>query len=179
MLNCTKIQTLLSQYATEELVNPLRDQVTAHLQQCPACKQESETELALLDTLGSLPLVSCPDQVTQNILDLVETEEKRQYSPNNFWWLGAATLVAAGLALILLLPQNQLGTPPRLEDTTETYTSLEIQSANYEARLALAKVASVINRNEKNAFEQVFGQEIPGAVGGSLLQITKSLQGEV
>ncbi len=88
-------------------------------------------------------------------------------------------MVAAGLALILLLPQDKPKTTPEFQATPKTYSSLEIQSATSKARLAQAKVASVINRNEASVFEQVFGEEIPGAVGGSLLQLTKSLQGEV
>ncbi len=179
MLNCTKIQGLLSQYASGELVNPIREQVGDHLLQCTTCRQELDTELELLETLGSLPLVACPDMVTETILEIIENEERQHNSTSRYWWLSASTLVAAGLALILLLPQDQIKTTPGLQSNQKTYSSLEIQSATSEARLALAKVASVINRNEKNAFEQVFGEEIPDAVGGSLLLITKSLQGEV
>ena len=179
MLNCTKIQGLLSQYASGELAIPVGEQVGDHLLQCTTCQQELDTELELLGALGSLPLVTCPEMVTENILEVIENEEMQHNSTSRYWWLSASSLVAAGLALILLLPQDQLKTTPGVQDTQNTYSSLEIQSATSEARLVLAKVASVINRNEKNAFEQVFGEEIPDAVGGSLLLITKSLQGEV
>jgi len=179
MLNCGKIQNLLSQYANAELITPLRAQVDEHLRQCSACRQELDTEMELLTTLGNLPLVSCPEFVSENILEAIEMDEKRQNSNRVFWPLGAATLVAAGLALILLLPQDQSKTNPGFLDNGRTFTNEEIQTATSDARLALAKVASVINRNETSAFEQVFGEEIPGAVGGSLLLITKNLQGEV
>jgi len=87
--------------------------------------------------------------------------------------VGASGLVAAGLALVLLAPfSNHPG-------SSDSYSSNEIQSATIEAQWALAKVVSVINKNEKNAFDQVFGQEIHGAVGGSLRLLTKNLQGEV
>ena len=104
MLNCTKIQGLLSQYATGELVNPLQELVGDHLQQCTVCRQELDTELQLLETLGNLPLVSCPDQVTDNILEIIldsEMSEERLQNPSSqYWWLGVSTLVAAGLALM-------------------------------------------------------------------------------
>ena len=179
MLNCQKIHSLISQYATGELVDSVREEVGEHLQQCNDCRQELDTELELLTSLGNLPLVPCPDQVTENILEVIQNEEDRQSSNSQNWVWGISTLMAAVLALIILLPQSELGSNAENQNSNQTYTTLEIQSATSEARLALAKVASVINRNENNAFKQVFGQEIPGAVGGSLLHITKNLQGEV
>ncbi len=179
MLNCSKTQELLSQYATGELINPVRQQVSTHLQKCSTCRQELDTEMELLTMLGNLPLVSCPELVTDNILKVIEEEERQQKTFSSHWPLAATGLLAAGLALILFLPRGELMKTPNAVGTSDSYSSLEIQAATNEARFALAKIATVINQKEKNVLERVFAEEIPDAVGASLLQLTKNLQGEV
>ncbi len=173
MIRCQKAQALLQKFATGDLPTAAQVLVEAHLEQCESCRLEFETEMELLVNLGELPLVPCPQPITNNILTRIEIVERRQNTAGNHWLLATSTLVAAGLALVLLLPGTTPTTPP------ETYSHREIITATKEAQWALAKVATVINRNEKNAFEQVFRKEIPGAVGGSLHRITKNLQGEV
>jgi len=173
MMNCEHIQTLLPEFARGNLAAEEQDLTANHLKQCPGCRLEFETELEFMVALGGLPLVECPTEVTDGILLQIQQDEKQIRKERRNWMFGASTLVAAGLALILLLPSAD-PVPP-----TETFSSSEINQATKEAQWALAKVVTVINRNENNAFEQVFGQEIPGAVGGSLRHITKNLQGEV
>lgn len=172
MMNCEKIQILLPEFARDELASVLTGQVETHLMQCQACRLEFEGELELMVGLGGLPMVACPEQVTTAIFDEID-QEKQQARWSKPWLLGTSTLVAASLALFLLFPQSPV--PVSESD----YTRAEIRNATRDAHYALAKVAAVINHNESNAFEQVFGQEIPDAVGGSLRLLTKNLQGEV
>ena len=172
-MNCEKIQTQLAEYASGNLPDTLQGIIEEHLLDCQHCQLEFEAELEMHFNLGSLPLVQCPQQVTNNILDEIEEEERRHRNSGRFWLMGATTLVAAGLALILLMPTSNPVCPG------PSYSQTEIRTATQEAQWALAKVATVINHHESTAFEQVFGQDIPGAVGGSLRKITKNLQGEV
>jgi anti-sigma factor RsiW len=174
MFDCEKTQPLLSEFANAELSTPLLKQVERHLQVCAACRQDFATEMDILVNLGDLPLIKCPDQVTDNILARIEYEARPpRISHRRFWLLGTSSLAAAALALMILAPWSET------TNSNDSYTNQEIRSATAEAQYALAKVAAVINQNEKSAFEQVFGQEIPGAVGGSLRHLTKNLQGEV
>lgn len=172
-MNCEKTLALFPEIGRGNLPPAEWEQISKHLDHCSECRKEFETELELLVGLGSLPLVECPRKVTDEILLQIEEMESNNSGKPHRWLLGATSLVAAGLALILLWPSAD---PVPAEDV---YSSLEINKAALEAQWVLAKVVTVINRNETNAFEQVFGQEIPGAVGGSLRHITKNLQGEV
>lgn len=173
MKNCEHIQAMLPEFPKGCLQASDQELVENHLDQCPACQLEFQTELELMAGLGGLPHFQCPQQVTDDILLQIDFEQKQSHTKNRSWLLGTSTLVAAGLALVLLLPSGDKTISP------EPYSTAEIQMASQEARWALAKVVTVINHNENNAFKQVFGQEINGAVGGSLRHITKNLQGEV
>ena len=173
MMNCENIQDLLPEFAQRDLPDALLGEIAEHLKGCKSCAQEFETELDFLVNLSGLPLVECPAHVTTGILGQIEAEENQSRVKTTNWLLGASTLMAAGLALVLLLPTTNPTPSP------DNFSQTEIREATHQAHYALAKVATVINRNESNAFEQVFSKEIAGAVGGSLRHITKNLQGEV
>jgi len=173
MMNCEKINGLLPEFVAGELPEETATMIDLHLADCPQCRQEFETELDLMVNLSGLPVVKCPDHVTAGILEEIENDEKKTQVPDRFWMLKTSTLVAAALALFLLMP----GTRPT--PSADQYSQVEISAATEQARYALAKVATVINRNENDAFEHVFSREIRGAVGESLLHITRNLQGEV
>ncbi len=174
MFDCKKTLHLLPEYTQQDL-NPLeRKCVENHLALCPSCREEYATEQLIIESLGDLPLLKCPDLVTKNILVQIETQAETQDRENvRPWFWDASSLVAAGLALVFFA---HLFFPAISSDS---YSRQEIQSATVEAQWALAKVAAVIDRQQKSSFEQVFGQEIPTAVGGSLRLLTKNLQGDV
>ncbi len=172
-MKCEKVHTLLPEYAKGSLPPSLQGVLDEHLQQCQSCQKDFVVEMEMMVNLGSLPLVPCPDHVTNDILEEIEIAERLQKSSGRYWLWGASTLVAAALALIILMPSSH-NSP-----STEPFSTAEIRVAAREASFALAKVATVINHNENQAFEQVLGREIPDAVGESLRRITKNLQGEV
>lgn len=172
MMNCRIFQTQLPDFVSGDAPSEMMDLLEQHLITCDSCRQEFETELECRFNLGNLPLVKCPQRVTTNILEHIGNEERDQKAGFRPWIWTASSLVAAGLALALLMPGTH-------EAPSTTYSNAEIHTATKEAQWALAKVATVINRSESNAFEQVFSQEISGAVGVSLIRITKNLQGEV
>jgi len=176
MISCEKCQLHICDHAIANLPEALAEQVQGHLADCPGCRAELEMERRLRTDMQDLPQVSCPPDVTRGILAAIEAEEHapRRHRPDRWVW-PAAGLVAAGLALVLLLPGRQPTPDPA---PTAAYSPTEIQAASGQAKLALARVAKVLNSNEQSTIDKVFGEEIPTAVGASLLHLTRNLQGE-
>lgn len=153
---CEQTRLQLTEYAAGDLPSTEAADVARHLDGCPACREELEVEKALRCTLGSLPVVECP----QGIGNFTpETAPVRRRSSR--WPWGAGLAAAAGLAALLIG-----GFVDRQPEAR--YTEAEMAAARHDMIYALELTADVLERSQRAAVVDVFGKSLPRAVTGSL-----------
>jgi len=181
--DCAWIESQLAGFAAGELDPREVAEVERHLATCPDCRGELAGELALRESLTSLPVVSCPERVTANILAVVNASDRRLGAARRrvvpigwrraTWGLAAAAVV---LALVFVAPWRD-----RPEDTyvagEDGWSEQEIRTARGEVRLTLALAARIIEKTERKTVTEVFGRQLRGAVIKSMKALTSSLEG--
>jgi anti-sigma factor RsiW len=165
MNTCERIRLQLTDFAAGDLAAPEAAAVARHLDGCPACREEMEAERSLREILGSLPTVRSPG----GIGDFVPA--RRVPRPDRARWRwGAGFAAAAGLAAILVggfldrAPQNR-------------WTEAELAAARHDVITTLGLAAEAIERGQRTAVVETFGQRLPRAVTGSL-KLKSPEQGE-
>ncbi len=158
--HCPDIELELADFAAGDLAPAAADPVARHLAGCADCRGELERELRLRESLATLPLAAAPASLGRLP---VPAAPRRFGLPLP----GAAALVAAALLLALL------GALPRLDgvpqpDSGPVYTADQVASARRDAAWTLVLAARILERSEKNALADVFGQRLPRAVAESL-----------
>lgn len=97
-MNCTCEETMfyLSRYQDGELDKPLREQVKAHLAQCPDCRQELQRLEQVTADIKHLPEVEAPLNFTAQVMAKVKEKEKPR-------WLVLPRLVYSFVFIIFCL----------------------------------------------------------------------------
>ena len=186
--DCTLYEIHLAAYAGGDLPEPEYGAVSSHLSWCDACRAELVREYELRDLLGELPVVACPDRVSERLFatlgldrDVPNPAPRPRRAPvfgrppvgplaNG---LMAAGLMAAVLLAALFLP-GRLGRPdgpgPQASANVPAtvYSDAEIAQARHDLIASLTMAAEVLDRSREQTMNDVFGNRLPGAVSGSL-----------
>ena len=158
---CHEIQLQLTEYAGGDLLPAEAAEVARHLDGCPACRRELALENSLRTTLGSLPRVTCPEGVGR-------ADEEPTSHPIRRWtrWpVGAGLVAAASLAALLIGGLIDRSVDP---DPAAPWSAREIAAAREDMLYTLALTAEVLERTQREAVVDVFGDRLPGALNGSL-----------
>lgn len=165
MSPCERIRLQITEYAAGDLAAGEAVEVARHLDACPACRAEMETERGLHALLGSLPLASAPAGIGNFIPQAAAPVTRRSR-----WRWGVGFAAAAGLAAVLVG-----GFPDR--DPADRWTEAEIAAARHDMITTLGLAAEAIERGQRAAFVETFGERLPRAVTGSL-KLKSPEQGE-
>jgi anti-sigma factor RsiW len=156
MSPCEQIRLQLTEYAAGDLSPPAAAVVARHVDACPACRRELELERSLRATLGSLPVAACPAGIGGFTPAAAGPSRRRTRWP---WGVGIAA--AAGLAAVLVGGFLDRGPAPE-------FTAAEIAAARQDVAYTLGLAARVLERSQREAVVDVFGDTLPRAVTGSL-----------
>jgi anti-sigma factor RsiW len=172
--SCEGFEVQLAPYCASELDPQEIEELEIHLASCSECAAELQRERHLRATMGEMPVVPCPDRVTEATLAEIEGERTPQPELGRRWttWTG---LVAAVLALALLAssPWQNAGGP----DQAETYTAQEIAQARADARASLILTAAILNMTEKSTVKEVFGLTLPKTLNRSIKTLMTTPEG--
>lgn len=178
--------------------------VAAHLGACPACRAEAQAERRLRAALGALPVLSCPPAVARRIADLPLLEPAGRNRGRRAWaqgrprsWL-IVPAAAAAVAFALLAgapglerlrelaggrPQAAAQAPPvgRTPGAVADLSAArapEAAAARAQAVQGLAIALRIMNESERRALAEVFGRELPSALGAPLRRLSRVMEGE-
>lgn len=181
-LDCGRVERRLAEYAADELDAAERTGVERHLAGCAACRDELSRERVLRETLAGMPLIPCPDRVSDAVLarvDLDDASDRTVVRGVRFDGRrrAVAGLVAAAAVLALLVfgPARRTGVPVPSADAA--WSETEIVTARADARYGLALAASIIEKSELKTMDEVFGRRLPGAVDETLKTLTSRFEG--
>ncbi len=182
---CDRIEILLTSYAAGDLGPDEHAEVERHLVACQGCRGELLRERTLRDTLASMPLIPCPDRVTDAVMAAVDADENRARAAiRRIGFHGrrraAVGMLAAAavLALVFVVPSSERAiVDPVAETSEQTWSEEEILTARGEVRFTLALAARIIEKTEKSTISEVFGQRLPGVVTKSVKTLASSLEG--
>jgi anti-sigma factor RsiW len=164
---CRDIELELAAYCGGELDPGDRRRVRAHLDACSNCRAELEREIDLRQTLGSLPVFSATGGLDALILAAIEpTPKETRWTRPRVRLTAAAVLVAAGLAVVILLPTMRPASDPE-----PVWTAEEMDAARQDVRYTLALTAKVINRTQKETVVEVFADRLPNAINDSFKKV--------
>jgi len=175
MKDCSKHLLQLSAYASEELSERERQELSNHLAQCADCCEELDRERELRQRLSGLPQVACPDHVFEAIMAATTEEPKAAEFPSrqNSWWSWGAVAAAAVVAVLFLpgltgvLVNDQ---PEQNVAITDEFSAEEIAQAKLDIIATLTMAADVVARSGENTMSDVFGNRLPKSLSGSLIQ---------
>jgi len=180
--SCAGIVDRLAGYVAEDLEAHEVAEVERHLAVCEDCRGELAAEKTLRESLGTLPVVRCPDRVSETILAGVDASgdgnatARRRVVP--FGWRRATVGLAAAAAVLALFLVGPLGDrTDHTELAANTWTEQELASARSDILATLALTAEIINRTERKTVDEVFGRHLPGAVSSSIKTLTAYLEG--
>ena len=173
-ISCAAIEILLAEYEAGELDQVESSLVSAHLEICCECRAELAREKFLRGTLSDLPLVTCPQRVTDGIMAEVEARpdsaspdrRARRLNPILGWAAAAAAVV---LLMTSPMVQNRNAAPE--------FTPEEIQSASQDAQRGLMIAIRVLNQTERSTVKEVFGQTLPESLSRSIKTIINTPEG--
>lgn len=173
--DCDACGPELGAYLLGESSGEARREVEAHLAGCPACRDELERERTLRAGLAGLPTAACPDAVTARILAIVDTERAAKgLRDRRRRGVGlAGGLLAATLAAVLILrPGTVLRAP-----SDEHYTPEQVATARHELIQTLTLTARVLDQAGRSTLVNVFNDQLPSAVEGSLRPLDDPTRG--
>lgn len=107
-------------YLWDEMDTEQLKAFTAHLSQCPACRQETEQLKSLVGTLREIGLPSIPqsiiERIRQRLTPPAETPARRLWlGPRGMLAVAASVLLVAGIALLWInfLPSSNAPDQPK------------------------------------------------------------------
>ena len=167
MKRCRDIEMELAAYCGGELDSRERRLVRAHLDACPDCRTELAREKSLRQTLGSLPVIEADGDLDGRILEAIQPATRMtRWTRPKIRLTAAGGLIAAGLAVVLLLPSVR---PP--SEPESPWTAEEMDAARQDVRYTLALTAEVINRTQKATVVDVFADRLPNAINESFKKV--------
>lgn len=173
--DCDACGPELGAYLLGETTGEARREVEAHLAGCASCRDELERERALRAGLGGLPLAACPEAVSARILAVVAGERAAAQRRHRRWGGAgvAAGLLAATLAAVLFL---RPGAPLRAR-SGDTYSPEQVATARSELIETLTMTARMLDHAGRRTLVDVFNDELPSAVEGSLRPLDDPTRG--
>jgi len=165
--SCVWVCDHLDLYLDRDLPPTETEAIRSHLGDCADCASELAHAQAVLGTLRTLPVLTCPEVVSVAI--------RKQIGPApSFWrrlWTGrlsrpalVGAVAVALLAVTAIVGRYQTVAPPRVD-------SEELAVARAEAKWAFALISGVARRTEKTVREEVLD---PRLVAPLLRAIEKS-----
>ncbi|MEZ4389164.1 MAG: zf-HC2 domain-containing protein [Candidatus Krumholzibacteriia bacterium] len=167
MTRCNHIESLFTEYVSDELTPLERAIVDDHLAACAACRAELALAREVADGLASLPDVACPDRVARDILAAVDAEAAGRLAPGRrghaAWWrtAGLAGTLAAAVLLAVVLPRRAPAPAPVAHDPrpdTLLTSPAQVAAARQELLWTLAYTAEVIERSEQRSLANMWRQ---------------------
>lgn len=158
---CADLELELTGFAAGELEPALADRVARHLAACAACRAELDRELRLRGALRTLPLAAAPAGLGALPPAAARPPRRLPLPPS----LGGLAAAAVLVALLAGLPG---GRPAGPGETPAAFTADQVAAARRDAAWTLVLAARILERTERNALADVFGQRLPRAVAESL-----------
>nr|MEE4269110.1 zf-HC2 domain-containing protein [Candidatus Krumholzibacteria bacterium] len=169
---CEAVVAELAPYCAGELDRTETAGVEDHLDICPECRAELQRERHLRAALSGLPLVACPQRVTDNILREIEATEipdghtARRFGKN--WVAISGWATAAAVAALLVFSGWPQGQDPRTPPQGSEYSAEDIALARRQAAASLRLAAVILNQTERSTVQEVFGQALPTSLTRSI-----------
>jgi hypothetical protein len=153
-MKCTEFHDRLDDYIRGLLSPDMADQVSAHLDKCPACAEEYRSHKSLLTLLESEPEMRIDSNELADFLPGVWNKiENTRRKPSKGWLYKLVPALAAAALLAFIMLKPTIETPVQIADTGEQeitidtdyydelgykYTDTDIYSeSNYESLISL------------------------------------------
>lgn len=78
MMDCKECRALIDAYLDDELTRDVKEQFTAHISSCDACKEELAFAEGVKNTLSSLPEIEVPADFTEKLSVRLKAEKKHK-----------------------------------------------------------------------------------------------------
>ncbi len=173
--DCEACGPELGAYLLGDLDDEARAGIAAHLDGCAACRAELARDRALRDALGGLPVAACPADVSDRILAAVADEQaagRRRDRRRAGYGMAAGLLAATVAGLLLLRPGGPLRGP-----AAGDYSPEQVAAARREMIETLTLTARVLDRTGRHTIVDVFSDQLPSAVEGSLRPLDDPTRG--
>lgn len=171
---CSGIELLLTEYSAGELDHNQVVVVESHLENCAECRAELAREIYLRGSLADLPVVPCPDRVTESLLDVIDGKVDQPVVASakpslSRHWTSFVGWAAAAAAVILILT-NPLDTVQTTTDPAAQpqWSEAEIRAARQDLKRSLLLTARYLDHTERSTVKEVFGQTLPESISRSL-----------
>lgn len=141
MMNCAKVQNLISCYIDRELPGTDMLTVQRHLDVCPECRREYQSLLMVKQLLSEMPIAPPSDSLEQRLVG----EVFRSAAPASMWFLPIPRQLVRPLALAAALGAITLGvwyfgvqarSPVERDFATTAGTANEVDHATIDAYLS-------------------------------------------
>ena len=96
-MNCRQVRRLLTPFTDQELSGRVRDEVTSHLESCPACRAELEALKADLGVLEQFPAPEVAPFLVTRVM--AEVRQRRRHSAFGLSIARVATTMVSVLAV--------------------------------------------------------------------------------
>jgi anti-sigma factor RsiW len=169
---CEVIAAELASYCAGELDRTEAASIEDHLVICPECRAELQRERHLRVALSGLPLVACPQRVTDNIMREIDATEildeptPRRSGKN--WVAISGWATAAAVAVLLVFSGWPQGNAPQVPPQDSEYSAEDIALARQQAAASLRLAAAILNQTERSTVQEVFGQALPTSLTRSI-----------
>jgi anti-sigma factor RsiW len=144
----------IERYLDGELPSNEAAVLESHLEACPRCRQELSAAREVLEGLHGLPVLRCPDRVTNDVFERVRGSAGAQAPPRRSvaglmrWLAGARLLPRPALAgAFVVLAVLSAIVIDRREKPEDQITAAEIEEAEAAVKWTFAYVSHVGRRS--------------------------------
>jgi anti-sigma factor (TIGR02949 family) len=178
---CSEVRANLDRFLDGDLPDPERARFAAHIEACPECREELQSERQAMEAIEGLPRLTCPDHVIRRLEKTVAVQDRGPSFAERFgdlikglrWRPLAAALpiAAAALLLVLLRPgENTPGSAP--------YSDEEIRKAEKQATWTLTFVAQTINSAQEKTVEELVRESLRSMIRTRLRDAVQRTEGD-
>lgn len=160
---CMWTQERIEAYIDGDLPGEEAARLDEHLQGCTVCSTELALASELRQTLNTLPQQSCPDRVSDAVMDQVHAdlraERWRRVRDGLAGWLHPAwrPAMATAVLAVLLVAALFLSRP---EQPASRFSAEEVAAAEVEAKWALAYIGEIGRRTGYLVRDQVIEAQV-------------------